>query len=41
MATTRPADAAALLAIGGVGQAKLSRYGERFLSVISAHQPPG
>ena len=40
MAALRPADAAALLAIGGVGQAKLSRYGERFLSVISAHRAP-
>ena len=41
MAALRPADAAALLAIGGVGQAKLSRYGERFLSVIGAHRSAG
>ena len=39
MTTERPSDAAALLAIGGVGQAKLERYGERFLSVIRAHVP--
>jgi len=36
MAALRPADPAALLAIGGVGQAKLARYGERFLAVIGA-----
>jgi ATP-dependent DNA helicase RecQ len=37
MAALRPADEAALLAIGGVGQAKLARYGERFLAVVRAH----
>ena len=37
MATLRPADAAALLTIGGVGQAKLTRYGEAFLAVIRAY----
>jgi ATP-dependent DNA helicase RecQ len=37
MATLRPADEAALLTIGGVGQAKLARYGERFLAVLRAH----
>jgi ATP-dependent DNA helicase RecQ len=37
MAALRPSDAAALLTIGGVGQAKLARYGERFLAVIAAH----
>jgi ATP-dependent DNA helicase RecQ len=40
MAALRPADAAALLAIGGVGQAKLARYGERFLAVVRAHPAP-
>ena len=39
MAALRPADAAALLTIGGVGQAKLARYGERFLAVVRAHAP--
>jgi ATP-dependent DNA helicase RecQ len=37
MAALRPPDSSALLAIGGVGQAKLARYGERFLAVIGAH----
>jgi ATP-dependent DNA helicase RecQ len=40
MAAQRPSDASALLAIGGVGQAKLARYGERFLAVIGAHGLP-
>ncbi|HEX5420621.1 MAG TPA: DNA helicase RecQ [Gammaproteobacteria bacterium] len=34
MVEHRPTDAAALLALNGVGQAKLERYGERFLEVI-------
>ena len=33
----RPADPDALLTIGGVGQAKLARYGDRFLAVIGAY----
>ena len=37
MAAERPADSAALLTISGVGQAKLERYGERFLSVLREH----
>ena len=36
MARARPADPHALLAVSGVGQAKLERYGERFLGVIRA-----
>ncbi len=40
MAVLRPADAAALLTIGGVGQAKLARYGERFLAVLRSQAPP-
>jgi ATP-dependent DNA helicase RecQ len=40
MAALRPADSEALLAIGGVGQAKLARYGERFLAVLRAHAAP-
>jgi ATP-dependent DNA helicase RecQ len=39
MVAERPADRAALLAISGVGQAKLERYGERFPAVIQAHAP--
>ena len=35
MVAERPADLAALLAISGVGQAKLARYGERFLAVLA------
>jgi ATP-dependent DNA helicase RecQ len=40
MAALRPSDPEALLTIGGVGQAKLARYGERFLAVLRAHPPP-
>jgi ATP-dependent DNA helicase RecQ len=40
MVAARPADASALLAVGGVGQAKLARYGERFLAVLRAHAAP-
>ena len=41
MAAERPADLAALLTIGGVGQAKLARYGERFLAVLHGHGSVG
>jgi ATP-dependent DNA helicase RecQ len=34
MLADRPADRDALLKISGVGQAKLERYGERFLNVL-------
>jgi ATP-dependent DNA helicase RecQ len=34
MLAARPADRAALLRISGVGQAKLERYGDRFLAVL-------
>jgi ATP-dependent DNA helicase RecQ len=37
MVVLRPADAPALLTVGGVGQAKLARYGERFLAVLREH----
>jgi ATP-dependent DNA helicase RecQ len=37
MAVLRPVDDAGLLSIGGVGQAKLARYGERFLTVLRAY----
>jgi ATP-dependent DNA helicase RecQ len=40
MAQQRPADAVALRRIGGVGEARLARYGEAFLAVIAAHPPP-
>ena len=33
-ATERPQDREALLAISGVGQSKLERYGDAFLKVI-------
>ncbi|MDZ7641273.1 MAG: DNA helicase RecQ [Desulfurivibrio sp.] len=36
MATTRPADSEALLAIPGVGHHKLERYGPQFLTAIAA-----
>jgi len=39
MVAQRPADRAALLDISGVGQAKLERYGERFLAVLRATEP--
>ena len=39
MVAVRPADSEALLAVGGVGQAKLARYGERFLEVLRRHSP--
>lgn len=37
-ATTRPAGSEAMLAISGVGQTKLERYGEAFLKVIREFQ---
>jgi ATP-dependent DNA helicase RecQ len=37
MIAQRPLDSTALLGLIGVGQAKLERYGERFLSVIRTH----
>jgi ATP-dependent DNA helicase RecQ len=37
MIAARPADLDALLTISGVGQAKLARYGDRFLDVLRAH----
>jgi ATP-dependent DNA helicase RecQ len=39
MAALRPVDEAALLTVAGVGQAKLARYGERFLAILRAHPP--
>ncbi|MCO6185350.1 DNA helicase RecQ [Rhizobium sp. L1K21] len=38
MATERPTSQDALLGISGVGQAKMERYGDDFLAVISAHE---
>ena len=37
MAKKKPADAAAMAAVSGVGQVKLERYGADFLQVIKAH----
>jgi ATP-dependent DNA helicase RecQ len=37
MIAERPSDHAALLTLSGVGQAKLERYGERFLAVLREH----
>ncbi len=34
----RPLDLAAFARVGGVGQAKLDRYGETFVEVVAAHQ---
>ena len=40
MLAERPADCDALLQIGGVGQAKLERYGEQFLEVLRRGATP-
>jgi ATP-dependent DNA helicase RecQ len=37
MARDKPSDTAALLAITGVGQHKLQKYGREFLDVITRH----
>jgi ATP-dependent DNA helicase RecQ len=39
MAARRPATAEDLLAVSGVGQTKLARYGEEFLAVIAEDEP--
>lgn len=41
MAVSRPASREDLLAIGGVGEAKADRYGERFLAAIRGVAPNG
>ncbi|MDX1594976.1 MAG: DNA helicase RecQ [Gammaproteobacteria bacterium] len=38
MCRLKPTDEAAFLAVNGVGQAKLERYGERFMAAIAAHR---
>ena len=38
VAATRPRDLTALGSIGGVGAAKLERYGEAFLEVVRQHR---
>jgi ATP-dependent DNA helicase RecQ len=38
MAAHRPVDLHAFAALPGVGQAKLSRYGEQFLAVVRTHE---
>lgn len=37
MVAVRPHDLAALATIAGIGAAKLERYGEQFLAVMTAH----
>jgi ATP-dependent DNA helicase RecQ len=37
MVAQRPMDLESMLDINGIGQAKLARYGERFLEVLRAH----
>jgi ATP-dependent DNA helicase RecQ len=39
MLAERPSDRDALLRISGVGQAKLERYGDRFLEVLRGAHP--
>lgn len=41
MASARPATAAELLAVPGVGEKKLATYGEPFLAEIAAFQEKG
>jgi ATP-dependent DNA helicase RecQ len=40
MLAERPADRAGLLALSGIGQAKVERYGERFLAVLREASSP-
>ena len=37
MLSERPTDSDSLLAISGVGQSKLARYGDEFIAVIREH----
>jgi ATP-dependent DNA helicase RecQ len=37
MAAEKPRDEAAMLAVNGVGEVKLARYGEEFLALIRRH----
>jgi len=37
MLAARPQTESDMLALSGVGQTKLERYGQRFLSVLRAH----
>ena len=41
LAAQKPTDDTAFLAISGVGEVKLERYGEAFMSAIGAFQPTG
>lgn len=38
MAASRPGDAAAMLAVSGVGEVKMERYGEAFLGAIREYE---
>jgi ATP-dependent DNA helicase RecQ len=41
IATARPADAAALSRVSGVGETKLARYGPSVLALVAGQTPPG
>ena len=41
IATARPADAAALSRVSGVGETKLARYGPAVLALVAGQTPPG
>ncbi|MFM8374920.1 MAG: HRDC domain-containing protein, partial [Phenylobacterium sp.] len=41
IATRRPADAAALSRVSGVGESKLARYGPAVLALVAGEVPPG
>jgi superfamily II DNA helicase RecQ len=40
IATARPADAAALSRVSGVGETKLARYGPSVLALVAGETPP-
>ncbi|HEX6754659.1 MAG TPA: ATP-dependent DNA helicase UvrD2 [Mycobacteriales bacterium] len=41
LAVRRPADVPALVAVPGIGQTKLDRYGEDVLAIVRGDEPPG
>jgi ATP-dependent DNA helicase RecQ len=41
IATRKPADAAALSRVSGVGESKLARYGPAVLALVAGEVPPG
>ena len=40
LAVRRPVDVAGLVAVSGIGQTKLDRYGEDVLALVRGEQPP-